>query len=107
QTDSWFVRIWVENGIVGLIIHALLLAYVLVIGYVKSGKIKDPDLRQKMIALYGGFIGIISASFGNPIFGQAPLGALMYISMAMLCVGDDYEKEEEMKIPGQALRPGR
>jgi len=44
-----------------------------------------------MIALYGGFLGIITASFGNPVFGQAPLGALMYISMTILTVAEKYD----------------
>ncbi|MCF8447392.1 MAG: O-antigen ligase family protein, partial [Bacteroidia bacterium] len=74
-TDSWFVKIWVENGIVGLTIYALGLAFVIVMGVVKIRLVKNPDSRQKLIALYGGFLGIVTASFGNPVFGQAPLGA--------------------------------
>jgi cell division protein FtsW (lipid II flippase) len=83
-TDSWFVKIWAENGIVGLSIYAFSLAFVIVMGVVNIRKLRNPDTRQKMIALYGGFLGILVASFGNPVFGQAPLGALMYISMTIL-----------------------
>lgn len=90
-TDSWFVKIWVENGVVGLSIYALGLAFVIVMGVVKIRLIKDPDVKQKMIALYGGFLGIITASFGNPVFGQAPLGALMYITMTILTVAEKYD----------------
>ncbi len=83
-TDSWFVKIWAENGVVGLSIYAFSLAFVIVMGVVNIRKLRNPDTRQKMIALYGGFLGILVASFGNPVFGQAPLGALMYISMTIL-----------------------
>jgi hypothetical protein len=92
-TDSWFVKIWVENGIVGLTVYALSLALVVVMGVVQLRKVKNPDTRQKLIALYGGFLGIVTASFGNPVFGQAPLGALMYISMTMLTVAEIYDQK--------------
>lgn len=93
-TDSWFVKIWVENGVVGLSVYALSLAFVVVMGVVNIRRVKDPDSKQKLMALYGGFLGIITASFGNPVFGQAPLGALMYISMSMLSQGHVYDKAE-------------
>jgi len=92
-TDSWFVKIWVENGVVGLTVYALSLALVVVMGVVQLRKVKNPDTRQKLIALYGGFLGIVTASFGNPVFGQAPLGALMYISMTMLTVAEIYDEK--------------
>jgi len=94
QTDSWFVRIWVENGVVGLAIHALLLAYVLVVGFIKIRKIRDEGLKYRLMALYGGYVGIIMASFGNPIFGQAPLSAIMYVSMAIISGADVFETPE-------------
>lgn len=94
-TDSWFVKIWVENGIVGLTVYSFGLAFVIVFGVVNIRKMKNRDAKQKMMALYGGFLGIITASFGNPVFGQAPLGALMYMSMTMLSVAYRYDEPEE------------
>ena len=94
-TDSWFVKIWVENGIVGLSVYSFGLAFVIVFGVVNIRKMKNRDAKQKMLALYGGFLGIISASFGNPVFGQAPLGALMYMSMTMLSVAYRYDEPED------------
>ena len=96
-TDSWFVKIWAENGVVGLSIYAFALAFVIVMGVVNIRKLKNPDTRQKMIALYGGFMGILVASFGNPVFGQAPLGALMYISMTILSTATIFDTETENK----------
>jgi len=93
-TDSWFVKVWVENGVVGLSVYALSLAFVIVMGVVRLRRVNDSDTKQKLIALYGGFLGIITASFGNPVFGQAPLGALMYISMTMLTVAENYDKPQ-------------
>ncbi len=98
-TDSWFVKIWVENGIIGLTFYALGLAFVIVMGVVKIRRIENADSKQKMLALFGGFMGIVVASFGNPVFGQAPLGALMYISMAMLTTADSYDEKIPKPIP--------
>jgi hypothetical protein len=92
-TDSWFVSIWAQSGIVGLVIHLLGLAYVLVAGFEKIYRLKSKDLRVKMIALYGGFLGIIIASLANPIFGQAPMGAIMYICMVYLTIADKLDLE--------------
>ncbi len=97
-TDSWFVKIWVENGIVGLSVYSFGLAFVIVFGVVNIRKMKNRDAKQKMMALYGGFLGIISASFVNPVFGQAPLGALMYMSMTMLSVAYRYDEPEDVPV---------
>lgn len=96
-TDSWFVSIWAQSGIVGLVLHLFTLAYVLVVGFENIYRLKNLDLRYKMIALYGGFFGIIIASLANPIFGQSPMGPIMYISMVYLCLADklDIEFEKE------------
>ncbi len=98
-TDSWFVKIWAENGVVGLSIYALTLAWVIVMGVVNIRKLQNRDTRQKIIALYGGFLGILAASFGNPVFGQAPLGALMYISMAILSTATLFDEPETALSP--------
>ena len=98
-TDSWFVKIWVENGVIGLTLYALGLAFVLVMGVVKIRLIENADTKQKMLALFGGFMGIVVASFGNPVFGQAPLGAIMYISMTMITTADSYDEKTPKPIP--------
>lgn len=92
-TDSWFISIWVQSGIIGLILHLFGIAYVLVVGFEKIYRLKSNDLRYKMIALYGGFIGVIVASLANPIFGQTPLGPIMYICMVYLTTADKLDIE--------------
>ena len=84
--DSWFVNIWVENGVIGLALHFLAITYVIIMGFHNTYKTRNPDLKQKLMAIYGGFVGVVVASFGNPVFGQAPLGALMYLSMVFLSI---------------------
>lgn len=84
-TDSWYVLIWVEQGIVGLVLHLFILLYVLVkSGYRIMFRIRDPQLKLKMAALASGMAGIMAASYGNAVLGTMPTGTLIYISMAIL-----------------------
>jgi hypothetical protein len=83
--------------VVGLSVFLLGLVFVMVMGFVKIRRIKNPDSKQKLIALYGGFLGVVIASFGNPVFGQAPLGALMYFSMTMVANAQSYDVPEKLE----------
>ncbi|MEI7828597.1 MAG: O-antigen ligase family protein [Prolixibacteraceae bacterium] len=84
-TDSWYVLIWVEQGIVGLLLHLFILFYALVKGsYYVVFRIRDPILQIKMAALASGMFGIMVASYGNAVLGAMPTGMLIYTSMALL-----------------------
>jgi hypothetical protein len=88
-----FASIWNQNGIVGLILHFIGILYVLVIGFMKVYRLKSNDLRYKMIALYGGFIGIIVSSLASSIFDQTPLGPIMFICMVYFTTADKLDIE--------------
>ena len=105
-TDSWFVLIWVEQGIVGLLLHLFILFYVLIKGsFNVMFRIRDPILRIKMAALIAGMFGIIVASYGNAILGTPPTGMLIYTSMALLLNTDvlDFPKNDESQDPNPVL----
>ncbi len=91
--ESSFVSIWKQSGIVGFIIHLIGIAYVLVVGFMKVYRLKSNDLRYKMIAIYGGFIGVIVTSLASPIFDQTPLGPIMFICMVYLTTADKLDLE--------------
>lgn len=99
-TDSWYVLIWVEQGIVGLILHLAILFYVMIkASLIVMFKIKDPLLKYKMSALIGGMAGIMVASYGNAVLGQMPTALLIYATMAIVLNSDVYEKEIEQNQP--------
>jgi hypothetical protein len=83
-TDSWFVKIWAEEGMIGLTIHLIILFYIAIKGGIMLWKMPDNALRQKLIAIFSGMIGIYMASYGNGILGQMPTGILMYMGWAFL-----------------------
>lgn len=91
--DSWYVKIWVETGIVGLVLHIATLLLILFIGMIKVFKLRDPDLKQKMIALISGYFGIVVASYGNQILGQMPTGTIIYFSMVYMFICSDWDED--------------
>ena len=92
-TDSWFVLIWAECGIVGLFLHMLILGWIM--GkrlYITMFQIKNKDLEVKTAALLCGTFGIFVASYGNSVLGQFPTGLLVYASMAYFTMAPSLDK---------------
>ena len=100
-TDSWFVAIWADTGVVGLYLHLFVLFFSLLTGaYNVMFKIKDPWLRGQIAALVCGMFGIMGASYGNGVFGQFPTCILMYGSMVFMFISprmDRYILEKKAK----------
>ncbi len=87
-TDSWYVQIWAEQGIIGLMVHLLIVFYIVIKGsYYVMFRLKDYTIRLIMSALIAGIVGIMGASYGNGVFGQSPTGIIIYISMALIWLG--------------------
>lgn len=91
--DSWYVKIWVETGIVGLVIHGGTLLFILVLGFRKVFKLKESPLRSIMSGLLCGYAGILVASYGNQIYGQSPTCFIIYISIIFFVQSDHFDKE--------------
>ncbi|MGL5317503.1 MAG: O-antigen ligase family protein [Bacteroidales bacterium] len=93
-TDSWFVLIWVQTGLAGLILHIFTLIIIMGYGaYIIMFKVKTRELKVYLAAFHGGIIGMIVASYGNEIFGQFPNGFTIYLGMAFIYLGPYYDKE--------------
>lgn len=76
-TDSWYVKIWAETGVVGLLLHLMIIGYILG----KSGHaiMAMPSSKRKSLAMgfYASFVGVVFASYGNQVLGQMPTGPIM------------------------------
>jgi hypothetical protein len=83
-TDSWFVRIWAEEGVVGLSLHLIILFYIAIKGGMILWNLPDKNLRQQFLGIHAGTLGIYMASYGNGILGQMPTGILLYIGWALM-----------------------
>lgn len=91
-TDSWYVRIWAETGIVGLYLHIMSLLGIIIVGFWRVFTMKDPELRNTMGAFLAGFTGIALASYGNSILGQFPTIMACMISVVMIWKGSIWDK---------------
>lgn len=93
-TDSWYVMIWAECGIVGLYLHLFILFYIVGKGsYIIMFQIKNKVLAGKLSALMAGLFGIIGASYGNMVLGQFPTHLLCFSSMAFIFLGTKLDKD--------------
>lgn len=93
-TDSWYVQIWAEQGIIGLILHLSILSYILLKGgYLIMFRVRSPELRGVLAALMSGFTGIMGASYGNGVLGQMPTGILIYVSWGFIFMSQQLDRE--------------
>jgi len=103
STDSWFVQIWAEEGIIGLTLHLTLLIYIVIKGSYIIIRIRDPELRFKMIALVAGIVGILISSYGNGVYGQMPTGLIVYTSMGFIFLSKQFDDELYQKSLANSL----
>lgn len=98
-TDSWYVLIWVEEGIVGLLIHLFILFYTVgKASYKVMFRIRDPMLKLKIGALTSGMFGVMVASYGNAVLGGMPTAIMIYISMAIMLNSDILDEPEPQPV---------
>jgi hypothetical protein len=99
-TDSWFVHVWAETGIVGLYFYFFIIFFILGKGsYIVMFKVKDKDLKIKLIALLSGYVGIIAASYGNEVISGLPTAFLVYPSIVFVFLYKYLDKQKnESKV---------
>ncbi len=106
-TDSWYVKIWAETGIIGLCLHVGVLGYMLGRGSYIVWHIRNPQLKTKLMAIVSGYTGIILASFGNQVFGQVPTGPIIFVTMPLVAMAPMYDRileEREAKKKAEGPR---
>lgn len=93
-TDSSFVHIWVETGMVGLILYVSILVTLLIIGmYYVMKRLKHPELRGIICAFTAGFAGMLAAGYANEVLHQFPTGPTLYICLAFIMLSPMLDKE--------------
>ena len=97
--DSWYVRIWAEAGTLGLVLHVGSWMVLMGVAAVRIWRLRDPTLRQTMIGLHAGIMGILLASYGNQVLGQMPTGFIVYASLAFLALAPTWDDEAIQDAP--------
>lgn len=94
-TDSWYVQVWIETGIVGLTLYLLMLLTILLIGTYKVWQLKDPWTKKVMLILLAEFAGICVVSYTNPILGQFPTSTVLFITSILFTTCERWDTSTE------------
>jgi hypothetical protein len=93
-TDSWYVMVWSDTGIVGLVYYLFMIFFILITGaYNVMYRLKDDWLKVQISALTCGMAGIMMASYGNGVFGQMPTGIILYIGMVFIFISPKWDQK--------------
>lgn len=93
-TDSWLVMVWVETGIIGLILYIGIILYILIKScYIVMFKVKDQELRTILGAFLAAIFGIFVASYANEVVAQFPNGPIIYMAMAFIFMYEQFDRQ--------------
>lgn len=97
-SDSWYVFIWLETGLVGLVFHVFTLLFVMLYGgFLVLFRLKSRELKGFITAIVCGLAGLYVSSYSIEILGQFPTNFLMYISMTFIYLSPGYDRQLAQK----------
>lgn len=102
--DSWYVKVWVETGAVGLTIHVAVLLFAALMGCWRADRLRHPRIRSTFVGLVCGYIGILCASYGNMIFAQFPLNLLMYVTIVFFALSSEFDRQAMEQEGGEGRK---
>jgi len=92
-TDSYYVKIWVETGVIRVCFHVFILGYIMGRAVSFINHLKSDNLKIKAIAIFSSIIGVLAASYGNQVFSQMPTGVIMSISIGLLFLMPHFDQQ--------------
>jgi len=95
-TDSYYVKIWAETGIIGICLHLFMFGFFVGKGGLVVWHLRDPVLRAKIAAIYCGMLGVFMASYGNQVYSQMPTGILMGIGIPLIFISPKWDMEPKI-----------
>lgn len=92
--DSWYVKLWVETGIVGITLYLAGLITVLAnCTYIIMKRIKSKELKGVLSAMLCGVAGLMVSAYGNAFFGQMPTTLIVFSFLAIILRGEYIDKK--------------
>lgn len=92
-TDSWYVLIWVETGIVGILLYLTIQLSLLIYNLRTVCRLRDPVVKGCMIAVLSSMFGMMVAAYGNEIWGQLPNIFIFTVCQVFLIICPKLDKE--------------
>ncbi|WP_256006490.1 O-antigen ligase family protein [Pedobacter deserti] len=90
--DSYWVKIWVMYGVVGLTIWFSINMYLLGKCCGVVWKLKDPRLRSKAMALTAFAGGVFFCSYGNEVMNGFPTSVILIMSWSFVLMAPSLDK---------------
>lgn len=104
QPDSYWVKVWVMYGVVGLMIWFAMNCYILGKCSGIVWKLKDPKLRTKMIALTSASAACFICSYGNEVMNAMPSSAVLFMSWSFIFIAPWLDSQpKQIKADGNNL----
>jgi len=93
-TDSHYVQIWAEQGVIGLYLHLFtLFFFILSSAYIILFRLKSFEYVGLGAAMTCGVFGLMGASYGSGALQQMPNGIIVYAFMAYMWFLPKWERE--------------
>jgi teichuronic acid biosynthesis protein TuaE len=93
-TDSWLVMVWVETGIVGLVLYLSIIVYIIGRGiFIVMFKIKNREIQTIAGGFLSAILGLYVASYANEVVAQFPNGPIIYMGMALVFMAEHYDRQ--------------
>ncbi|MGY3052021.1 hypothetical protein ACVWYG_000208 [Pedobacter sp. UYEF25] len=103
QPDSYFVKIWVMYGVVGLTIWFTIMMFILGKCCAIAWTIRNSELRVKIIALTAGFAGILVGCYGNEVINIMPTSIIVYLSWVFIYKSPSLDDDPIEKVDNLAI----
>lgn len=92
--DSWYMLLWAELGLVGMILYILILLSIIFYGsYLVIVVLKNRELRIITAAIVCALFGVSAAAYSLEIFGQLPNSIIIFTSMTIIFLSPKFDKE--------------
>jgi hypothetical protein len=106
--DSWYVKIWVEGGIIGLILYlSMIFISIAKGGWIIINQIKDPELKGQLSGLLCGIFGMFLNAYSNSFWGQFPTMMIAFMGLTFVLNGpyfdQDIQKDKRTILNNQVL----
>lgn len=91
--DSAYVKLWMETGIVGLVLFLTIYIGTLLRGcYLIIFRIKNNELRGVLTAIACGVFGLLVSAYGNAFLTQFPTGLMVILFLSVLVNGEHIDR---------------
>jgi len=95
-TDGWYVQIWAETGIVGLLLYIIMILYM----FFKSiflifFRLKKPENIVRAVAFVSGISGLMVSSYAASALGLMPNTIIAFTAFVFISLMPVWEKDEQ------------